>query len=225
MRGDSLAIIDRPIHDTPFAILDFETTGLTPGMDRVVEVSVVRMEPGRSPELVFDTLINPERPVAATEIHGITDDDVADAPAFAAISGELVKSLSGCVIGAYNVYFDMRFLTYELGQVGVRPLVPHLCLMYLRPLLGLGERCRLGPACVCYGIPNPSEHMSSSDALASAALMQVYLDEMKRIGVRSFRDLAKRRRYKFVESFSHAPIEPSMIADLPAGQRMKSRRT
>ena len=64
------------------AFIDFETTGLTPGLDRVVEISVFKMEPGKSLCLAFDTLVNPLRPMAATEIHGISNAGVADAPTF-----------------------------------------------------------------------------------------------------------------------------------------------
>lgn len=70
-------IAKRRIEETPVAVIDFETTGLTPGYDRVVEVSVVRVDPGERPKLVYDTLVNPARPMAATEIHGISDADVA----------------------------------------------------------------------------------------------------------------------------------------------------
>jgi DNA polymerase-3 subunit epsilon len=66
-------IVDSRIQETPIAILDFETTGLTPGYDRVVEVCVMRCVPGQAPRIVLDTLVNPLRAVAATEIHGITD--------------------------------------------------------------------------------------------------------------------------------------------------------
>jgi DNA polymerase III epsilon subunit-like protein len=81
-------IVDRCIHESPIAVVDFETTGLTPGFDRVIEVSVVRLDPGKEARLVLDTLVNPMRPVAATEIHGITDADVAKAPRFHEIAGE-----------------------------------------------------------------------------------------------------------------------------------------
>ena len=112
-------ISTRPIDETPIAVIDFETTGLTPGADRVVEVSVIRVDPGREPRLVFDTLVNPHRCVAATEIHGITDADVADAPSFQNIAGELLDSLNGCVVAAYNVYFDIKFLNFEMRNAGV----------------------------------------------------------------------------------------------------------
>lgn len=71
-------IAERPIADTPIAVFDFETTGLHPGYDRVIEVSVIRIDPGQPPRLAFDTLVNPRRRVAATEIHGITDVRIFD---------------------------------------------------------------------------------------------------------------------------------------------------
>ena len=82
-------IKDYVIHKTPIAILDFETTGLTPGIDRVVEISVYKLDPRKSLQLTFDTLVNPLRPMAATEIHGITDKNVAKAPKFSDIAGDL----------------------------------------------------------------------------------------------------------------------------------------
>ena len=66
-------IASHPIAATPIAIVDFETTGLIAGTDRVVEVSVVRVDPGNEARLVLDTLVNPMRRMGATEIHGITE--------------------------------------------------------------------------------------------------------------------------------------------------------
>ncbi|MCX7030142.1 MAG: exonuclease domain-containing protein, partial [Spirochaetes bacterium] len=60
-------VMSQLILETPIAIIDFETTGLAPGPDRVVEVSVVRADPGKEPVLILDSLVNPDRPMAATE--------------------------------------------------------------------------------------------------------------------------------------------------------------
>ena len=140
-------LLSSPIADVPVAVLDFETTGMWAGVDRVVEVAVVRVEPGRGPELVLDTLVHPGRRVACTYVHGITDRDVVDAPRFEHVAGRLLQALRGCVVAAYNVAFDLRFLEAELALAGVRHEFPHLCLMYLRPMLGLGKHCRLSAAC------------------------------------------------------------------------------
>ena len=129
-------IVERQIAEAPVAIIDFETTGLTPGADRIVEVAVARVDAQGEVRLVLDTLVNPMRRVSATEIHGLTDADVADAPRFADIAGELVGALSDCVVAAYNVYFDINFLNAELFSVGVNHEPPHFCLMYLRRMLG-----------------------------------------------------------------------------------------
>ena len=207
-------LFGRPIADVPVAVLDFETTGMWPGPDRVVEVSVVRVEPGSGPELVLDTLVNPGRRMGCTFVHGITDRDVIDAPRFEQVAGPLVESLAGCVVAAYNAAFDVRFLEHELGRVGVRHLFPHLCLMYLRPLLGLGKHCRLSAACRQHGIAHDRAHTAAGDARAAAGLWAAYRETMAGLGVRTFADLAARKAYKFVQSFSRDPHPP---AECPTG--------
>src|SRR5439155_9599344 len=82
-------VLDTPVSGATVAVVDIETTGLHAGADRIVEISVVRIEPGAEPTLALDTLVNPGRRVAATEIHGINDADVIDAPRFEVIAGEL----------------------------------------------------------------------------------------------------------------------------------------
>ncbi|HEU0067867.1 MAG TPA: 3'-5' exonuclease [Nitrospiraceae bacterium] len=175
-------IVGQSIYDTPVAIIDFETTGLTPGVDRVVEVAVVRIDAAGDVRLVLDTLVNPMRRVSATEIHGITDADVANAPRFADIAGELVSSLNGCIVAAYNVYFDIKFLNAELFSVGIDHEPPHFCLMYLRPMLGLGARCKLSVACQSHGVAYTPTHIAAQDALAAGQLLGVYRREASRLG-------------------------------------------
>jgi len=217
------SLLDLEVSQVPVAIVDIETTGLYPGADRVVELSVVRSDPGRPPELVLDTLVNPERHVAATEIHGITDADVVGAPRFADIAGDFAKSLEGGVLAAYNVYFDVRFLESEFLRVGSEVELPHLCLMYLRPMLGLGRKCCLADACRAYGIPHPAAHVASSDALAGARMWAMYLEVMLSRDIRTFVDLASLRAYKFVDSFSLAPLDSLRTKGMSSGGPLKPR--
>ena len=216
-------LLTRAIADTPIAVVDFETTGLTPGIDRVIEVSVVRIDPGSEPRLVFDTLVDPARRVAATEIHGFTDDDVADAPLFEDIAGALIDSLSECVVAAYNVYFDMRFFTFEFERLGVARTPPHLCLMYLRPMLRLGDRCSLEKACQHHGVEYKVAHETAADCQASAQLMRVYSKQIERMGLQTFQDLAALRNYKFVSSFSFSPLRHEPDISSGKGRHPKPR--
>jgi DNA polymerase-3 subunit epsilon len=203
-------VLHTRIDDMPIAVVDFETTGLTPGRDRVVEIAIVRRDPGGSPKLVLDTLINPCRRVAATEIHGITDRDVEDAPRFHEVVDNILQAVSGCVIAAYNVYFDMRFLKQEFLTAGVEVDPPHLCVMYMRPLLGLGGRCGLIDACRAHSIQYEQAHTAAKDAVASA------------MGIETFGHLASLRDYKFFQSFVQTPCTHADHERSPC-DRLKTR--
>ena len=218
-------IANNKINETPIAVVDLETTGLTPGFDRVVEISVFKKEPGKSSYLAFDTLVNPKRPVSATEIHGITDEDVKNAPTFNDIAGDFVDALSGCVIAAYNVYFDIKFLERELNQTGVSHLPPHFCLMYMRPLLNLGQRCNLETACHEHGINFNCQtaHIAASDAEVSAKLMEYYLNVMSDRKISTFGQLSRLKSYKFLNSFAYTPLPKAESFNLKKSKKFLSR--
>ena len=216
-------IASQPIHQTPVAVIDFETTGLAPGVDRVVEVSVVRIDPGEEPRLVLDTLINPHRRVAGTRIHGITDADVADAPNFQEVTGDLLAALQGSVVAAYNVYFDIRFLNFEMANVGIEHEPPHFCLMWMRPLLQLGKKCNLRDACDAHGIHFEDAHMAAQDAMASAQLCQHYLEELRQQQLLTYGDLTRRSSYKFLNSFVNNPFSSPTVFNRTGCDRLAPR--
>ncbi|HEX4145746.1 MAG TPA: 3'-5' exonuclease [Pirellulales bacterium] len=214
-------LLGRRVADTPIAVIDLATTGLSPGQDRVVELSVVRVDPGQPPRHVLDSLVKPNRKVTGTEIHGLTDADVADAPTFADLAPDLLMATSGCVVAGYNVGADMRFLGHELGQLGILETPPHLCLMYMQPLLGLGERCALSVACQRLGIPFSATNHASGDSWAAAQLLQHYFARMHEQGIATFGDLRERKPYKFLDSLLNVPPEYS----LATGRCSPKRRT
>src|SRR5262249_26269034 len=105
----------------PLAVLDLETTGTDPQTDRVVEISVLRLEPGGGREH-RTRRINPGRPIPAeaTAVHGITDADVADCPRFEQVARDLLAFLDGCDLCGFNIKkFDLRVLYLEFGRAGI----------------------------------------------------------------------------------------------------------
>lgn len=216
-------VCDASIFDTPIAVVDFETTGLDPETDRVIEVSVVRRDPDAQPRVVFDTLINPSRSVSATHIHGISDDDVRHAPRFEDIVDGLIEALAGCVFSAYNVYFDMGFLRAELQRVAIPEVPPHLCLMHMRPMLGLGKSCNLTTACQLHEVDYHDAHVAAHDALASARLLECYLHVIGQRSIRTFAELAELRSYQFTRSFGNAPFSMSGRRPLDRSVQLASR--
>ena len=108
------------ILDRPLVAFDLETTGVMIERDRIVELALVRVEPDGS-RRTFRSLVNPEVPIppGATAVHGISDDDVRDAPVLAALAGEIVAFCDGADLAGFNsVRFDAPFLENELRRVG-----------------------------------------------------------------------------------------------------------
>ena len=216
---------DLVVRAIPLAIVDLETTGFLAGGDKIVEIGIVRVEPGQPARVVLDTLVDPHRPMAATEIHGIRDEDVSGAPSFGELAGNVVEALEGAVMAAYNIYFDARFLATELSPVGVTVLPPYLCLMYMRCLLDLGKKCTLDDACKALGVSHTVGHHAATDALASAKLWQAYVAILDERGIRTFGELARARTYKFLSTFSSPLFVTGAAGHFSHCQRLKPRET
>jgi DNA polymerase-3 subunit epsilon len=105
----------------PIAFFDIETTGVNVGSDRIVEISIFKVHPdGREETLTMR--INPGIPIppVATEIHGISDEDVKDAPTFAEAAPQLSQMLKNTDLAGYNSNkFDIPLLAEEFLRVDV----------------------------------------------------------------------------------------------------------
>jgi len=122
---------DMSMHDLPFVALDVEATGLDPNEDRVIEVACVVFMRGPAGLQVerHGWLINPGRPISeeSRAVHNISDDDVRDAPPFAAVAGQILDVLTRGVPLAYNADFDRAFMLAEFTRARVeRSDVPAL---------------------------------------------------------------------------------------------------
>ena len=100
-----------------FAVIDCETTGFGKN-DRIVELALVLID-GTSLETIeeFDTLVNPQRDVGKTQIHGITAGMVGAAPTIDEVIPALEDLITGSVLVAHNLTFDLRMLSQECDRV------------------------------------------------------------------------------------------------------------
>ena len=154
------------------AVVDVETTGLSPRTDRVVEVGVVLLDDRGEVEAEFETLLDPGRDVGPTGVHGIRASDVVEAPAFADVAPYLRSLLAGRVVVAHNALFDLRFLAREFGRAGLQvELLPTLCTMRLPPLLFRPGTRSLQALCDFADIPLVHGHAALHGARATAQLM------------------------------------------------------
>ena len=105
----------------PLAIIDLETTGTNPGLDRIIEIAIVKILADGT-RIIKRKLLHPGIPIppASSEVHGITDEMVKDAPGFRQVAQELKQMLDGCDLAGYNSNrFDIPLLAEEFLRAGV----------------------------------------------------------------------------------------------------------
>jgi DNA polymerase-3 subunit epsilon len=105
----------------PIVFIDLETTGINIATDRVIEIAIVKIMPDRT-KTVKHKLINPQMsiPKASTEIHGITDEKVKDAPTFKEAANELKQFIDNADLSGYNSNrFDIPLLMEEFLRSGI----------------------------------------------------------------------------------------------------------
>ncbi len=158
-----------------FVAFDFETTGLSPERDRVVEIGAVafrvRKEAGSwigVEDGAFETLVNPGRPIPSevSAIHGIDDLAVSSAPTFAEAAGELLAFIDGSILVAHNAPFDIGFLRSETTRAGIEnPQNPAYDTIAIAKTAVSGlPSYSLKSLASCFGIVQNAAHRGGDDA-------------------------------------------------------------
>lgn len=188
--------------ESTFVVFDLETTGAKAPPCRITEIGAYRLVDGKI-EDEFHSLVNPETgiPEFISQLTGITDEMVADAPTFGEIMEEFLGFIGRSVLVAHNSQFDMRFLNHEIGLVyeEYRIANPHLCTVQLsRKLIPQIENHRLNTVARHFSVPLLNHHRASDDARATAEIFLHLLADLVSLGVK---DVEEARRFKPGASF------------------------
>ena len=165
----------------PAVVIDLETTGGNPDSDRVTEIALLRFDDGGVTR--YTHLVNPQRGIPAfiAALTGIDDGMVAGAPPFAALAGELLPLLRGCVLLAHNSKFDYTFLRREFARCGLHFAVPTLCTVQLsRRLYPQFFKHSLESIIERHGIAAAPRHRAMSDVLALADYLETAAADLGR---------------------------------------------
>ena len=162
----------------PTAVLDLETTGVR-ASDRIIEVGVVLLDADLAVESTWQTLVQPERDIDNSHVHGISAGDLVRAPHFVGIAAELAELLDGRVVVAHHAPFDTRFLAAEFARLDIDlPDAGDWSLdtrvLSRRHLPGAPER--LSDCLRVAGLHNELPHAALADAAATADLLRVLVD-------------------------------------------------
>jgi DNA polymerase-3 subunit epsilon len=163
-------------------VLDTETTGLEPAAGhRIIEIGCVELVGRRATENRYHRYLQPEREIdaAAVEVHGITEEFLADKPRFGDIAEEFLAFVKGAELIIHNAPFDVGFLDAELARLGPGwgKLLDHCSVrdtLALARQLHPGQSCSLDALCKRYGIDNSQRELHGA-LLDAEILADVYL--------------------------------------------------
>ena len=166
----------------PLTFFDLETTGINTVLDRIVEISVVKLMP--SGEKITKThKINPTVaiPIETSLIHGIYDEDVKDAPTFKSIAKSLAQFLEGSDLAGFNILrFDVPLLVEEFLRADVDFDVSKRKLIDAQKIFHMMEKRTLAAALQFYcGKSLDNAHSAEADTLATLEVLEAQVEKYK----------------------------------------------
>jgi DNA polymerase-3 subunit epsilon len=162
-------------------VLDTETTGLAADQGhRIIEIGCLEIVNRRLTGRTLHLYLNPEREIdeAATEVHGMTWDDLRDKPRFAEVADRVLAFVEGAEVLIHNAAFDLAFLDAELARVGLgrfrEGCAGVVDTLAMAREMHPGKRNSLDALCDRYEVSNA--HRTLHGALLDAELLaEVYL--------------------------------------------------
>ncbi|MEG0079661.1 helicase C-terminal domain-containing protein [Enterococcus sp.] len=168
--------------NTTYAVVDIETTGTDPKVDRIIQIGCVLIRNGRLINR-FATDINPGRkiPKQIQNLTHISNGRVQKAPYFEDVAFIIADLLADTVFVAHNIFFDYQFLNAELKRCGVTPLkISGIDTVELAQIFLPEESSfRLSDLAESFGLQHDNPHQADSDAEVTAALL-LYIEAVMR---------------------------------------------
>ncbi len=191
----------------PLAFFDLETTGINISQDRIVEIAIVKVHPDGNRES-YSKKVNPTIPIPleVSEIHGIYDLDIIDAPTFADLAQEVKEFIADCDLAGYNSNrFDIPVLVEEFLRVGIDPEMENRKFIDVQNIFHKMEQRTLVAAYKFYCQKDLSNaHSAEADTMATIDVLEAqlgkyqelekdvnYLSDFTQMGVKTL-DFAKR---------------------------------
>lgn len=165
-----------------FVVIDLETTGHSPAVDdQIIEIGIVVIENNQISE-EFTTLLKPKKivPKFITNLTGIDNSDVENAPYFKDIAETVISFFEGAYFVAHNVTFDLGFLNHELNKSGFEPLKPKTIdtVELSRILFPQAPGFKLNQLAEFLQISHDHPHRALSDAYVTAKLLLILTDKL-----------------------------------------------
>ncbi len=169
----------------PIVFIDLETTGINLATDRVIEIAIVKISPDKEKQ-VKHKIINPQVPIpkASSEIHGITDEHVKDAPTFKEVANELKQFIDNADLSGYNSNrFDIPLLMEEFLRAGIMLDMSNRRMLDVQQIFHMMEKRTLGAAYKFYCEKELIDaHSAEADATATWEILEAQLMRYEHLG-------------------------------------------
>lgn len=169
----------------PLVFIDLETTGTNLSTDRIVEIAIIKIYPDGT-KAVKQKILNPQMPIPknSSEIHGITDDKVKDAPTFKQVANELKQFIDDCDFSGYNSNrFDIPLLMEEFLRAGLTIDITNRRMLDVQHIFHMMEKRTLGAAYKFYCEKELQDaHSAEADATATWEILEAQLNRYEHLG-------------------------------------------
>jgi DNA polymerase III subunit epsilon len=202
---------------TPFVVVDLETTGGSAMYDRVLEVAAIRVQDGIIQDR-FERLVEPGVPIPpfVTRLTGINAALVSGKPRFESVLPDLRRLVDGAVVVAHNASFDCNFLSSAFARAGTPWQGERLCTLRLaRRLLPGLHSYRLDSLCAFLGFSFVQRHRAGPDAEATLSLLQHLLAAAAERGVDALENLLRIQHQPVTARRRKGRVDEAQVASLP----------
>ena len=169
----------------PICFIDLETTGINVSLDKIVEIAIVKIMPDGTKQ-IKRKLVNPEMPIpkVATDIHGISDAMVKEAPTFKQIANEIKQFIELSDLAGYNSNrFDIPMLNEEFLRAGISVNIENRKLLDVQKVYHMMEQRTLSAAYKFYCNKNLEDaHSAEADASATWEILEAQLEKYPQMG-------------------------------------------
>jgi DNA polymerase-3 subunit epsilon len=203
--------------ETPFVVVDLETTGGSALFDRVLEVAAIRVQNGVVQDR-FERLVEPGMPIPpfVTRITGINAALVRGQPSFDSLLPELRSLFDGAVLVAHNASFDANFLAQGFKRVDMPWSGEHVCTLRLsRRLIPGLHSYRLDSLCAFLGFTFVQRHRAGPDAEATLRLLEHLVRTAIQKGVDTVAGLLRLQQQPVGQKRRKGRVDEAQVASLP----------
>ncbi|WP_350344994.1 PolC-type DNA polymerase III [Proteinivorax tanatarense] len=190
--GDTSMLNDKDYENCSFVVLDFETTGLNNKTDEIIEIGAVKVNNGEITDS-FSSFVKPNKniPPKITEITGITEENVKEAPSINDVLPKFIDFCKGAILVAHNAKFDLGFLDSACKKQEIDFKYLALDTLNLSRLLVLGvSDFKLKTLANHYDINLENHHRAEDDSKATAFLLLRLFKESKDLGFLTLKSLS-----------------------------------